>query len=74
MRRRKYRERRNSAWERKWLQRELEASGELLNGRPGRPFVLPLTISVTSFEQFAVVETVPAKRRRERPREVPLFN
>lgn len=70
MRRRKYRERRNSAWERKWLQRELEASGMILNGPPPRKVALPP--SITPFDSVAVVATMPRKpRRRARPQEVP---
>lgn len=73
MRRRKYRERRNSAWERKWLQRELEASGMILDGLPPRRIALPT--STTQFARIAVVETAPPKRRRrERPQEVRVLN
>jgi|GEM_PF-3051387 len=68
MRRRNYRERRHI-----WLQRELEASGLVLNERSVRRLVLPP--SITHFDRIAVCETVPPKpRRRARPQEVRVLN
>ena len=72
MRRRKFRERRNSAWERKWLQRELEASGIAINIRAAK--VPDLPPSTTSFELIAVTTAPPIKRHRPRNREVSVFN
>lgn len=68
MRRRKFRERR-TAWSKKWLQRELEASGDFLHPpRSKRP--APAAAS-KSFSDIAVRSTAPPKpRRRERPQEV----
>jgi hypothetical protein len=74
MRRRKYREWRNSAWERKWLQRELEASGMILDGPPARKIVPPP--STTPFETVAVRPATPTRPRHapRRTQETRLFN
>jgi|RhisoiCoNPM_1038542.scaffolds.fasta_scaffold00016_2 hypothetical protein len=67
MRRRKRRERRHT-----WLQRELEASGLVLNDRPARRLVLPP--STTTFDLIAVRPTAPANRHRPPAREVPAYS
>ncbi len=73
MRRRKYRERRNSAWERKWLQRELDASGMILNGVPRRRALPPSITAAITFERAAVRTPRPA-RRPPRRTEATVFN
>lgn len=73
MRRRKYREWRNSAWERKWLQRELDASGMILNGVPRRPVLPPSTTTAITFEQAAARTPRPARRPARRT-EATVFN
>jgi len=68
MRRRKYRERRHT-----WLQRELEASGIVLNESSVRRS--PLPPSITPFTQIVVPRTAPDTRRRiKRPQEASVFN
>lgn len=67
MRRRKVRERRHV-----WLQRELEASGIVLNESSVRRLMLPP--STTTFAEIAVLRTAPVNRPRPKPREVSVFN
>jgi len=68
MRRRKDRERRHV-----WLQRELEASGYVLNASSVRRPALPP--AATSFDDIAARAAVPPKpRRRARPQEVRVLN
>ena len=70
MRRRKFRERR-TAWSKKWLQRELEASGDFLHPpRIKRP--APVSAS-TTFAQIAAPPAASPNRRKPRDREVPAF-
>jgi len=76
MLRRKYRERRNSAWERNWLQRELEASGTFLDERRiRRPALPPSATKIVPFDLIPVRGTVTPKRRRgAKPQEHTAFN
>ena len=68
MRRRKDRERRHT-----WLQRELEASGIVVNQHSVRKIALPP--STTPFHEIAVRPAVaPTPRRRKRPQEVRVVN